>query len=49
MKRRLSLLAVPAGIAYMHNAQSSNGQNQSTLVKFASGNSSGSRWGLKGI
>ena len=70
MKKRLSFLAVPAGlllsagahaqssvtlygildsgIAYVHNAQSSNGQNQSTLVKFASGNISGSRWGLKG-
>ncbi|SIO60930.1 porin [Paraburkholderia phenazinium] len=70
MKKRLSLLAIPAGlvlsagaqaqssvtlygivdagIAYVHNAQSSNGQNQSTLVKFASGNISGSRWGLKG-
>ena len=70
MKKRLSFLAVPAGlllsagahaqssvtlygiidtgIAYVHNAQSSNGQNQSTLIKFASGNISGSRWGLKG-
>jgi predicted porin len=70
MKKRLSLLAIPAGlllsasahaqssvtlygildtgIAYVHNAQSSNGQNQSTLIKLASGNISGSRWGLKG-
>ena len=32
----------------MHNAQGSNGQNQSTLVKFASANISGSHWGLKG-
>ncbi|MEW6340492.1 MAG: porin [Paraburkholderia sp.] len=70
MKKRLSLLALPAGvllsavaqaqssvtlygivdagIAYVHNAQSSNGQNQSTLVKFSSGNVQGSRWGLKG-
>ncbi|SDR42947.1 Outer membrane protein (porin) [Paraburkholderia fungorum] len=39
---------VDAGIAYVHNAQSTNGQNQSTLVKFSSGNMSGSRWGLKG-
>jgi predicted porin len=39
---------VDAGIAYVHNAQSANGQNQSTLVKFSSGNMSGSRWGLKG-
>lgn len=39
---------VDAGIAYVHNAQSATGQNQSTLVKFSSGNMSGSRWGLKG-
>nr|WKF59822.1 Outer membrane porin protein [Paraburkholderia busanensis] len=39
---------VDAGIAYVHNAQSASGQNQSTLVKFSSGNVSGSRWGLKG-
>ncbi|ASL46699.1 Outer membrane porin protein [Burkholderia sp. AD24] len=37
-----------AGIAYVHNAQGANGQNQSSLVKFSSGNVSGSRWGLKG-
>lgn len=68
--KRLSLLALPAGllfaagaqaqssvtlygiadagIAYVHNAQGANGQNQSSLVKFSSGNVSGSRWGLKG-
>ncbi|PYE14513.1 porin [Paraburkholderia silvatlantica] len=40
---------VDAGIAYVHNAQSANGQNQSTLVKLSSGNLSGSRWGLRGI
>lgn len=40
---------VDAGIAYVHNAQGTNGQNQSTLVKFASGNLSGSRWGLRGV
>ena len=39
---------VDAGIAYVHNAQGANGLNQSTLVKFSSGNMSGSRWGLKG-
>lgn len=39
---------VDAGIAYVHNAQNATGQNQSTLVKFSSGNVSGSRWGLKG-
>ncbi|MFM0661454.1 porin [Paraburkholderia sediminicola] len=39
---------VDAGIAYVHNAQGANGQNQSSLVKFSSGNLSGSRWGLKG-
>ncbi|KVE35577.1 porin [Burkholderia sp. TSV86] len=39
---------VDAGIAYAHNAQDANGRNQSTLVKFSSGNLSGSRWGLKG-
>jgi predicted porin len=39
---------VDAGIAYVHNAQGANGQNQSTLVKFSSGNLSGSRWGLRG-
>ena len=39
---------VDAGIAYVHNAQNASGQNQSTLVKFSSGNLSGSRWGLKG-
>jgi predicted porin len=39
---------VDAGIAYVHNAAGANGQNQSTLVKFSSGNVSGSRWGLKG-
>jgi predicted porin len=36
------------GLAYVHNAQGSNGQNQSTLIKESSGNISGSRWGLKG-
>ncbi|WP_408499886.1 porin [Paraburkholderia xenovorans] len=68
--KRLSLLAIPAGlllaanaqaqssvtlygivdagIAYVHNAQGANGLNQSSLVKFSSGNMSGSRWGLKG-
>lgn len=39
---------VDAGIAYVHNAQDSSGQNASTLVKFSSGNLSGSRWGLRG-
>ncbi|PRE83064.1 porin [Burkholderia gladioli] len=39
---------VDAGIAYVHNAQGANGGNQSTLVKFNSGNMSGSRWGLRG-
>ncbi|MCX4160319.1 MULTISPECIES: porin [Paraburkholderia] len=39
---------VDAGIAYVHNAQGSGGTNQSTLVKFSSGNMSGSRWGLRG-
>ena len=39
---------VDAGLAYVHNAQASNGTNQSTLVKFSSGNLSGSRWGLRG-
>ncbi|MBU9641689.1 porin [Burkholderia gladioli] len=39
---------VDAGIAYVHNAQGANGANQSTLVKFNSGNMSGSRWGLRG-
>ncbi|MET3234450.1 UNVERIFIED_ORG: putative porin [Burkholderia sp. 1263] len=39
---------VDAGIAYVHNAKSSNGTNQSTLVKFSSGNVSGNRWGLRG-
>jgi predicted porin len=39
---------VDAGIAYVHNAQDGAGNNQSTLVKFSSGNLSGSRWGLKG-
>lgn len=39
---------VDAGIAYVHNAQGANGQNQSTLVAASSGNVSGSRWGLKG-
>ncbi|WP_246792761.1 porin [Burkholderia perseverans] len=39
---------VDAGIAYVHNAQGANGANQSSLVKFSSGNMSGSRWGLRG-
>jgi predicted porin len=39
---------VDAGLAYVHNAQASNGTNQSTLAKFSSGNLSGSRWGLRG-
>ncbi len=39
---------IDAGIAYVHNAQGANGANQSTLVKFSSGNLSGSRWGLRG-
>lgn len=39
---------VDAGIAYVHNAAGTNGTNQSTLVKFSSGNTFGSRWGLKG-
>jgi predicted porin len=39
---------VDAGIAYVHNAQGTGGVNQATLVKFSSGNLSGSRWGLKG-
>lgn len=34
-----------AGIAYVHNAQNANGSNASSLVKFSSGNLSGSRWG----
>ena len=38
-----------AGIAYVHNAQNANGSNASSLVKFSSGNLSGSRWGLRGI
>ncbi|CAN7470154.1 porin [Caballeronia sp. LjRoot34] len=37
-----------SGVAYVHNAQGSNGQNQSTLFKFSSGNTFGSRWGIKG-
>jgi predicted porin len=37
-----------AGIAYIHNAQGANGQNESTLVKFSSGNTYGDRWGLRG-
>ncbi|MGE8579035.1 MAG: porin [Burkholderia contaminans] len=37
-----------AGIAYVHNAQNANGSNASSLVKFSSGNLSGSRWGLRG-
>ncbi len=32
----------------MHNAQNANGSNASNLVKFSSGNLSGSRWGLRG-
>ncbi|QBQ97212.1 porin [Paraburkholderia pallida] len=32
---------VDAGIAVVHNAQGANGQNQSTLVKFSSGNRGG--------
>ncbi|MBU9604786.1 porin [Burkholderia multivorans] len=39
---------VDAGIAYVHNAQNANGSNASNLVKFSSGNLSGSRWGLRG-
>lgn len=39
---------VDAGIAVVHNAQGASGQNESTLVKFSSGNLSGSRWGLRG-
>ncbi|RQR63208.1 porin [Burkholderia sp. Bp9002] len=39
---------VDAGIAYVHNAQNANGGNASNLVKFGSGNLSGSRWGLRG-
>ncbi|MBI0331466.1 porin [Burkholderia plantarii] len=39
---------VDAGIAYVHNAQGANGANRSSLVKFSSGNMSGSRWGLRG-
>ncbi len=39
---------VDAGIAYVHNAQNANGGNASSLVKFSSGNLSGSRWGLRG-
>ncbi|WP_323119116.1 porin [Burkholderia alba] len=39
---------VDAGIAYVHNVQDTAGANQSSLVKFSSGNLSGSRWGLKG-
>jgi predicted porin len=39
---------IDAGIAYVHNAQGAGGVNQSTLVKFSSGNTFGSRWGLKG-
>jgi hypothetical protein len=39
---------VDAGLAYVHNAQGANGQNQSTLAKLSSGNLSGSRWGLRG-
>jgi predicted porin len=39
---------VDMGIGYVHNAQDAAGQNQSTLVKASSGNSTGSRWGLKG-
>ncbi|MGU7774267.1 porin [Burkholderia sp. MR1-5-21] len=39
---------VDAGIAYVHNAQNASGGNASNLVKFSSGNLSGSRWGLKG-
>lgn len=37
-----------AGIAYVHNAQDANGKNQSTLVKFGSGNTYGNRWGVRG-
>ncbi|WP_126282246.1 porin [Burkholderia stagnalis] len=39
---------VDAGIAYVHNAQNADGGNASNLVKFGSGNLSGSRWGLRG-
>ncbi|MGZ2749144.1 porin [Burkholderia stagnalis] len=39
---------VDAGIAYVHNAQNADGGNASNLVKFSSGNLSGSRWGLRG-
>ncbi|MGU7782185.1 porin [Burkholderia sp. PU8-34] len=40
---------VDAGIAYVHNAQNASGSNASNLIKFSSGNLSGSRWGLRGI
>lgn len=39
---------VDAGVAYVHNAKDTSGKNQSTLVRFSSGNISGSRWGIKG-
>jgi predicted porin len=39
---------IDTGIAYVHNAQGTNGLNESTLIKASSGNVSGSRWGLKG-
>ncbi|WP_438392073.1 porin [Caballeronia sp. DA-9] len=38
---------IDAGIAYVHNVAAS-GVNQSTLVKFSSGNLSGGRWGFRG-
>ncbi|MBN3787476.1 porin [Burkholderia sp. Ac-20353] len=39
---------VDAGIAYVRNAQDASGNNAKNLVKFSSGNLSGSRWGLRG-
>ncbi|RQS69215.1 porin [Burkholderia sp. Bp8963] len=39
---------VDAGIAYVRNAQDASGGNAKNLVKFSSGNLSGSRWGLRG-
>ncbi|MGI4983502.1 MAG: porin [Janthinobacterium lividum] len=39
---------IDAGVAYVHNAQGTGGRNDSTLVRFSSGNTFGSRWGLKG-
>ena len=37
-----------AGIAYIHNLPGANGVNQSTLVRFSSGNYSSDRWGVRG-